>query len=194
MKLCAVEGCDRPSRSREYCGPHYKRLLRHGSPLGGAASRDRRSVPERFNDGYAIVESGCWEWLKGLDAHGYGVIRSGGSKVSAHRYSLATFSGLEDVGEVDHKCRNRKCVNPEHLRQVKRHENTQNQATIRQSRSGYRGVAWHEHSKSWHVVVKFLGHQHSGGYFKDVHAAGRAAIELRNSLYTHTDEDRRMTA
>lgn len=39
MKICAVEGCDRPARALGWCGPHRYRFLRHGDPLAGR-SRD----------------------------------------------------------------------------------------------------------------------------------------------------------
>jgi hypothetical protein len=119
------------------------------------------------------------------------MMRRLGQHVLAHRYSFGQANNVDEFGEIDHACRNRACVNPSHLREVTRSENNQNQATRRNSRSGYRGVAWHEHSKSWHVVVKRGDRQYSGGYFKDVHAAGQAAIALRNKLYTHNEEDRK---
>ena len=192
MKQCGA--CDKPAVTAGYCIAHYKRLLRHGDPLGGAAMRDRRSLSERFASNYTIAGSGCWEWIGALDPSGYGVMRRRGQSIRAHRYSYGQANGTESFGEIDHACRNRKCVNPNHLREVTRAENSQNQATVRQTKSGYRGVAWHEHSKSWHVVVKRGDYQHSGGYFKDVHEAGRAAIALRNKLFTHNEEDRKLAS
>lgn len=190
---CTVMGCEKDSKTAGLCNSHYKRNRRHGDPLGGAQPRDRRPLEERFRSGYSEVESGCWEWHGALDSHGYGVMRHRG-RIAAHRYSFESATGRKSFGEIDHTCRNRKCVNPDHLREVDKSQNQQNLATLRDTRSGYRGVAWHEHSRSWHVVVGHLGHQHSGGYFKDVHEAGRAAIALRNRLYTHNEEDRKLAA
>lgn len=48
---CSVAGCDRPARRRDYCGAHYARLLRHGSPTAGGA--DRVSPPA------ACTEADC---------------------------------------------------------------------------------------------------------------------------------------
>lgn len=43
MKSCGVEGCERAGRLvRGLCRPHYKRLVRHGDPLGGSVPRQRR--------------------------------------------------------------------------------------------------------------------------------------------------------
>lgn len=33
MKVCAVEGCERPSKTRGWCAKHYERWLRHGDPM-----------------------------------------------------------------------------------------------------------------------------------------------------------------
>jgi hypothetical protein len=49
---CSVEGCDRPHYAKGYCQLHHKRLLRHGSPTGGA--------PYRKSDGLSLCRvEGC---------------------------------------------------------------------------------------------------------------------------------------
>lgn len=193
---CAASECEKVAHTAGYCIAHYKRLRRYGDPDGGGRARDRREVQERFEDNHSEQAGGCWEWSGEINPDGYGHMRHKGT-IPAHRYSFGRANGIEDLGtfgEIDHQCRNRACVNPQHLREVTRSQNAQNQATVRSSKSGYRGVAWHAHSKSWHVVVKLSDRQHSGGYFKDVHEAGRAAIELRNKLYTHNEEDRKLAS
>lgn len=47
--ICAVEGCDRPTRTRGWCAMHYTRVLKHGDP-----TRNDRVKPKR----QCIVE-GC---------------------------------------------------------------------------------------------------------------------------------------
>lgn len=84
----------------------------------------RGSVEERFWR-YVEKTDGCWNWTGYLNPHGYGRlnIRKGVDKL-AHRVSLAIHRGLELDGwqygdlVVDHMCRNRACVNPDHLRLV----------------------------------------------------------------------------
>lgn len=68
---------------------------------------------------------GCLEWQGGLDKDGYG--RFCGPKrkgVRAHRWAYEHWVGrIPDGAVIDHLCRNRKCVNPEHLEAVSHREN-----------------------------------------------------------------------
>lgn len=64
------------------------------------------------------LNNGCWEWTASLNKGGYGNFTCG-TILGAHRYSFWLFKGeLETTKVIDHECRNKKCVNPEHLRQV----------------------------------------------------------------------------
>lgn len=68
--------------------------------------------------------SGCWEWTAFILWTGYGRMRVNNKGVYAHRFSYETFVGEIPYGLViDHLCRNRKCVNPNHLRVVTQREN-----------------------------------------------------------------------
>lgn len=74
-----------------------------------------------------IIESGCWEWISpgNITKGGYARIKYRGEYMPAHRLSYCTFVGpLNDGNVLDHLCRNRKCINPAHLRQVDRLTNT----------------------------------------------------------------------
>ena len=65
------------------------------------------------------TSKGCWEWAAGLFSNGYGCFKWRGKSVGAHVFSYLAFVGLIPEGlELDHRCRNRKCVRPDHLEAV----------------------------------------------------------------------------
>lgn len=62
-----------------------------------------------------IPFSGCWIWMGCLDTHGYGQTTS----LLAHRVIYKHLRGQIPSGkELDHLCRIRCCVNPDHLEVV----------------------------------------------------------------------------
>lgn len=68
----------------------------------------------------------CWEWVGALDQDGYGIYTPGtGARARrAHRLSYEHFVGGIPTGRtLDHLCRVRSCVNPEHLEPVTNAEN-----------------------------------------------------------------------
>ena len=66
----------------------------------------------------------CWLWVAADNGNGYPVFSEGGENCYAHRYIYEQLNGLvpEEL-EIDHKCRVRNCVNPEHLEAVTHEEN-----------------------------------------------------------------------
>ena len=71
-----------------------------------------------------ILDNGCWQWCRFVTYDGYGVAYDKG-QARAHRVSYKAFKGPIQAGFViDHLCRNRACVNPEHLEAVSSRTNT----------------------------------------------------------------------
>jgi len=68
----------------------------------------------------------CWNWGKPCFPQGYGILYTAPRKFSpAHRWVYEHLIGPVPEGkEIDHLCRNRNCVNPEHLEPVTHRENT----------------------------------------------------------------------
>lgn len=87
------------------------------------ACRSRKKPIDRFKEKYTIDPSTkCWNWTACTDRDGYGCFRfsheSGKSSWGkAYTFSYEHFVGvIPDGMQIDHKCRNRACVNPDHLR------------------------------------------------------------------------------
>lgn len=81
----------------------------------------------RFWAKVAKSTRGCWVWTGARDTVGYGTFRKvkgPGGMVKAHRYSYELSNGAIPAGlEIDHLCRTRACVRPDHLEAVTHIEN-----------------------------------------------------------------------
>ncbi len=81
----------------------------------------------RFWERVKVLENECWEWLGGCNnKYGYGIFWTGKRKQVAHRYLYELIKGEVPAElELDHLCRNPKCVNPDHLEAVTHQVNCQ---------------------------------------------------------------------
>jgi hypothetical protein len=86
----------------------------------------------RFHSRYEVRDAGyetpCWIWTWRLNKAGYGlfgITRMGfRTEAFAHRAAHMLFVGQIPEGfEIDHKCRNRACVRPEHLQLLTHRDN-----------------------------------------------------------------------
>ena len=91
-------------------------MAKHGIYLGKRYQQydglldmiERNSMPE--------PNSGCWLWLRGVSARGYGVWKWQGKLMQATHLALATREISVQAGfDACHTCDNTFCVNPDHL-------------------------------------------------------------------------------
>lgn len=73
----------------------------------------------------ALPSDQCVQWTGYIQPLGYGRgVKRGGKTLLAHRAVWEHFHGPVPAGlELDHLCRNRRCVNPAHLEVVTREQN-----------------------------------------------------------------------
>lgn len=58
----------------------------------------------------------CWEYDGGtLSKVGVGRFHFKGQKIMAHRIAFAIENGYMPEGDITHTCKNKTCVNPNHL-------------------------------------------------------------------------------
>ncbi len=66
----------------------------------------------------------CWLWTGTKNHAGYGRFMVDGRRVGAHRHSYILAKGPIPAGlQIDHLCRVRACVNPDHLEAITQEEN-----------------------------------------------------------------------
>lgn len=114
MALCEC-GCGGETPLAKYT--HGPRGWKNGEPIrfiyGHFAKTAKRS--------YTVNEAGCWIYDGFINKHGYPAIicNDDGSKDHAHVVFYKRAKGPIPEGyQLDHKCRVRACVNPNHLEPV----------------------------------------------------------------------------
>lgn len=123
---CAIDGCENLTLARGWCPKHYARWKTHGDPekiLPRAGGRKVQAPGVLFWE--KVDASGdCWEWLGAKRPNGYGVFGTQGKNEGAHRFAWENLVGkIPDGLVIDHLCKNRGCVNPDHLEPVTYSEN-----------------------------------------------------------------------
>ncbi|ANJ20783.1 endonuclease [Roseobacter phage RD-1410W1-01] len=82
--------------------------------------------------------TGCWEWQGGTSGSGrgggYGRMSLDGGTVATHITMFINFFGaIPPKKQIDHKCNNRICCNPDHLEMVTHKQNQKRRDARRKS-------------------------------------------------------------
>lgn len=189
--FCTSPGCGRYVAIRKYgvCNRHYRLL---GRLRGRELSLDATEIAVQFWGKARKGSSGsCWEWTGSPHKHGHGTFWHRNVSYHAHIVSYQLAKGPIPEGLViDHKCRKRLCVNPDHLHAVTRKQNAENIGLRVDNTSGYRGVTQRPDTGKWRARVGHLGSVIHIGDFDTPELANEAVISARLSLHTNNLEDR----
>jgi len=132
---CAIPGCEKPQKARDWCAKHYQRWLRYGDPTQ-LLKFQNTDPATRF---WAKVEktNNCWLWLGYRQKLGYGTFSDHSRHLMlAHRFAYELLVNAIPEGlTLDHLCRVRHCVNPEHLEPVPLEVNIHRGMSARRNRS-----------------------------------------------------------
>lgn len=121
--LCMC-GCGEATGVVEFAEPKYGyRKGHHRRFAKGHGQRPAGSLYDVKDCGY---QTPCWVWKMDTASYrGYGRIWDGSKKAPAHRHFYEKVHGPVDPKlHLDHLCRNKACVNPDHLEPVTSGENT----------------------------------------------------------------------
>lgn len=74
------------------------------------------SISPRVSSRTVVNLTPCWTWTGATTSKGYGCLSDGHRTVLAHRLAWESVNGpIPDGLTVNHRCMNKRCVNPEHL-------------------------------------------------------------------------------
>lgn len=121
----------------------------------------------------------CWLWTGALAENGYGVFQLNKEKGTqkAHRVSYSEFvSPLQDDQYLDHLCRVRNCVNPNHLEVVTKRQNAVRGDLVNKKRSGL-PVGAHKNGRRYQARAYIDGVKSYFGTYDTPIAAHRAYLK-----------------
>ena len=104
----------------------------------------------------------CWEWTGARSSSGYGSFTTGrnrGLTGLPHRLSYLMLKGDPGNLVIDHLCRNKLCVNPQHLEAVSQEVNVHRE---REANRGRRGQGYNSNKDKAHCIRGHSEWKHNG--------------------------------
>ena len=101
----------------------------------------------------------CWNWTASQSSNGYGqfFLLQASGPIRAHRYAyMACVGEVPARKELHHRCRNKQCVNPNHLQVVSRRDHEDSAPSLARARTHCPGGHAYDEENTW---FSKLGHR-----------------------------------
>ena len=167
-RACDVAGCERAYWSTGYCSPHYQRWRKSGDPGSAVIGTGKGDRQEWLQEHVGHDSEHCLMWPFSFDPSGYGAASiSGPSKLGAHRAMCILAHGLPKSAKLQaaHRCGNKWCVNPKHIRWATARENARDKRVHGTVMYGERN---HISKMTREIVSKAKADHQRGESFSDI--------------------------
>lgn len=183
MKNCNALSCENKANCYDLCHKHYARWKRLGDP--NVKVRLVGHPYERFMSFVHInQQTGCWEWQGYVKPAGYPFFSVKKKTIQAHRWAYEYFK-KDTIGPltIDHLCRVKHCVNPDHLEKVTIQENLNRRLVKQCCPHGHDmktfGVVYERKQKGKKIlqrVCKICSRRHQKEFRERIMNAGRSTF------------------